>query len=175
MVFSGNEISKVEGLESLRNLRELVLDKNKIRVITETSFFFQTNLIELHLEENRIRELSYFDRMIKLEKLFLGSNKVQVNQNDFIEEKKLFFLFKEVCEVEKLIPLICLGELSLINNPVRGNFMRNKNECFGFRCRENQRIDFLFCIVYHKYKYLMNNLLQKKNDFEQKFIIQKLQ
>jgi len=62
----------------LRNLRELVLDKNKIRVITETSFFFQTNLIELHLEENRIRELSYFDRMIKLEKLFLGSNKVSV-------------------------------------------------------------------------------------------------
>jgi hypothetical protein len=58
----------------------------------------------------------------------LGSNKVQVNQNDFIEEKKLFFLFKEVCEVEKLIPLICLGELSLINNPVRRNFMRNKNE-----------------------------------------------
>ena len=62
----------------MRNLRELVLDKNKIRVITETSFFFQTNLIELHLEENRIRELSYFDRMIKLEKLFLGSNKVSV-------------------------------------------------------------------------------------------------
>ena len=76
---SGNEISKVEGLEALRNLRELVLDKNKIRVVTETSFFFQTSLIELHLEENRIRELSYFDRMIKLEKLFLGSNKIQVN------------------------------------------------------------------------------------------------
>ena len=79
--FLGNEITKIEGLESLRNLRELVLDKNKIRVITETSFFFQTNLIELHLEENRIRELSYFDRMAKLEKLFLGSNKVQVNLN----------------------------------------------------------------------------------------------
>ena len=77
-LFLGNEISKVDGLEALRSLRELVLDKNKIRVITETSFFFQTNLIELHLEENRIRELSYFDRMIKLEKLFLGSNKVSV-------------------------------------------------------------------------------------------------
>lgn len=80
MLFVGNEISKVDGLEALRNLRELVLDKNKIRVITETSFFFQTNLIELHLEENRIRELSYFDRMIKLEKLFLGSNKVSVDK-----------------------------------------------------------------------------------------------
>lgn len=79
-IFLGNEISKVEGLEGLRNLRELVLDKNKIRVITETSFFFQTNLIELHLEENRVRELSFFDRMVKLEKLFLGSNKVQVRR-----------------------------------------------------------------------------------------------
>ncbi|CAF4839848.1 unnamed protein product, partial [Rotaria sp. Silwood2] len=101
LFLQGNEITKIEGLEALRNLRELVLDKNKIRVITETSFFFQTNLVELHLEENRIRELSYFDRMIKLEKLFLGSNKVQ-----------------EISEIEKLTPLICLGELSLINNPV---------------------------------------------------------
>ncbi|CAF3420460.1 unnamed protein product [Rotaria sp. Silwood1] len=101
LFLQGNEITKVEGLEALRNLRELVLDKNKIRVITETSFFFQTNLVELHLEENRIRELSYFDRMVKLEKLFLGSNKVQ-----------------EISEMEKLTPLICLGELSLINNPV---------------------------------------------------------
>ncbi|CAF3373605.1 unnamed protein product [Rotaria socialis] len=101
LFLQGNEISKIEGLEALRNLRELVLDKNKIRVITETSFFFQTNLVELHLEENRLRELSYFDRMIKLEKLFLGSNKIQ-----------------EICELEKINPLICLGELSLINNPV---------------------------------------------------------
>ena len=87
-LFLGNEISKVEGLEALRNLRELVLDKNKIRVITETSFFFQTNLVELHLEENRIRELSYFDRMIKLEKLFLGSNKVQVRSLRTLGTKK---------------------------------------------------------------------------------------
>lgn len=94
LLFSGNEISKVEGLESLRNLRELVLDKNKIRVITETSFFFQTNLIELHLEENRIRELSYFDRMVKLEKLFLGSNKVQVRYGLFVVSSRFLFYFK---------------------------------------------------------------------------------
>ena len=75
----GNEITKVEGLEALRHLRELVLDKNKIRLITDTSFYFQTNLVELHLEENRIRELTFFDRMVKLEKLFLGSNKIPVS------------------------------------------------------------------------------------------------
>lgn len=31
----------------------------------------------------------------------------------------IFLYFKEVCEIEKLIPLMCLGELSLINNPVK--------------------------------------------------------
>ncbi|CAF3540202.1 unnamed protein product [Adineta steineri] len=101
LFLQGNEITKVEGLEALRNLRELVLDKNKIRVITETSFFYQTNLVELHLEENRIRELAFFDRMIKLEKLFLGSNKIP-----------------ETIEIERLNQLLCLNELSLINNPV---------------------------------------------------------
>ncbi|CAF1579435.1 unnamed protein product, partial [Didymodactylos carnosus] len=64
LFLQGNEISKVEGLESLRNLRELVLDKNKIRVIT-------------------------------------GSNKIQ-----------------ELTEVEKLINLVGLSELSLMNNPI---------------------------------------------------------
>ena len=74
----GNEISKVEGLEGLRHLRELVLDRNKIRVLTDTSFIYQTNLVELHLEENRLREFAHFDRLVKLEKLFVGANKVQV-------------------------------------------------------------------------------------------------
>ncbi|CAF0783988.1 unnamed protein product [Adineta ricciae] len=101
LFLQGNEITKVEGLEALRHLRELVLDKNKIRLITETSFYFQTNLVELHLEENRIRELTFFDRMMKLEKLFLGSNKVTETQ-----------------EIEKLSLLVCLNELSLTNNPV---------------------------------------------------------
>lgn len=33
LFFVGNEISKVEGLEALQELRELVLDRNKIKVI----------------------------------------------------------------------------------------------------------------------------------------------
>lgn len=41
------------GLEGLHDLRELVLDKNKIKIITETSFINQWNLEELHIEENR--------------------------------------------------------------------------------------------------------------------------
>lgn len=43
-VNSGNEISKIEGLEGLHELRELVLDRNKVKVISEKSFISQWNL-----------------------------------------------------------------------------------------------------------------------------------
>lgn len=75
---TGNEISKVEGMEGLHDLRELVLDRNKIKIITELSFANQWNLQELHLEENRIRELTYLNCMDNLQRLYLGSNRVQV-------------------------------------------------------------------------------------------------
>lgn len=42
------------GLEGLHDLRELVLDRNKIKTITENSFVSQWNLQELHMEENRL-------------------------------------------------------------------------------------------------------------------------
>jgi len=41
------------GLDGLHDLRELVLDKNKIKMLTEHSFTNQWNLQELHMEENR--------------------------------------------------------------------------------------------------------------------------
>ena len=45
------------GLDGLHDLRELVLDKNKIKTITESSFLHQWNLQELHMEENRFAGL----------------------------------------------------------------------------------------------------------------------
>lgn len=74
----GNEISQVEGLEGLQQLRELVLDKNRIKALAENSFIAQNVLLELHLAENRIRELSHLDPLTELRKLFLGMNKLQV-------------------------------------------------------------------------------------------------
>ena len=43
-LFSGNEISRVEGLEGLQDLRELVLDRNRIKQLSETSLANQWNL-----------------------------------------------------------------------------------------------------------------------------------
>lgn len=75
----GNEISQVEGLEGLHQLRELVLDRNRIKALAENSFIAQGVLLELHLAENRIRELNHLNPLTELRKLFLGMNKLQVH------------------------------------------------------------------------------------------------
>lgn len=100
LFLQGNEISKIEGLEGLHDLRELVLDRNKIKSISEISFLNQWNLQELHIEENRIRELTHLHTLEHLQRLYLGSNRVQ-----------------EVAELEKLDGLVNLIEISLVNNP----------------------------------------------------------
>ncbi|KAM7375862.1 hypothetical protein PAMP_005628 [Pampus punctatissimus] len=101
LFLQGNEISHVEGLEGLHKLRELVLDRNRIKALAENSFIGQNVLLELHLAENRIRELSHLDPLTELRKLFLDMNKLQ-----------------DVTELDKLEVLPSLMELSVIGNPV---------------------------------------------------------
>lgn len=68
----------MDGLEGLHQLRELVLDRNRIKALADNSFIAQNVLLELHLAENRIRELSNLGPLTELRKLFLGMNKLQV-------------------------------------------------------------------------------------------------
>jgi Leucine-rich repeat (LRR) protein len=68
----------VEGLDGLENLRELILDKNKIKSVGETSFSGLVRLQELHMEENRLRDLTNFSALPNLQRLYLGLNKIQV-------------------------------------------------------------------------------------------------
>ena len=74
----------ISGLEGLHDLRELVLDRNKVKAVSEMSFSNQWNLQELHLEENRIRDLSNLNCMDNLQRLYLGSNRVQVRAFRFV-------------------------------------------------------------------------------------------
>ncbi|XP_041810349.1 leucine-rich repeat-containing protein 9 [Chelmon rostratus] len=104
LFLQGNEISQVEGLEGLHQLRELVLDKNRIKAVANNSFISQNVLLELHLAENRIRELSHLDPLTELRKLFLGMNKLQ-----------------DITELNKLEVLPSLTELSVVGNPVAKN------------------------------------------------------
>uniref|UniRef100_A0A3P9HJB9 Leucine rich repeat containing 9 n=1 Tax=Oryzias latipes TaxID=8090 RepID=A0A3P9HJB9_ORYLA len=104
LFLQGNDISQVEGLEGLQQLRELVLDRNRIKALARNSFTAQSELLELHLEYNRIRELNHLDPLVGLQKLFLCMNKLQ-----------------DVAELEKLEVLQSLTELSVIGNPVAQN------------------------------------------------------
>ncbi len=102
LFLQGNEITKIEGLENLRELRELVLDKNKIKYIAENSFAGQSQrLFELHIEENRLRDLSNLHILRGLHKLYAANNKIS-----------------EFSEIDRLLELNHLLEISLINNPV---------------------------------------------------------
>ena len=75
---AGNDIMQIAGLEMQHELRELVLDRNKIKSIGEHSFTSQWNLLELHLEENRLKDLTHIGCLENLQRLFLGMNRIQV-------------------------------------------------------------------------------------------------
>ncbi|EDV23284.1 uncharacterized protein TRIADDRAFT_10167, partial [Trichoplax adhaerens] len=116
LFLQGNEIAKIEGLEGLSELRELVLDRNKIKTISENSFVNQWRLMELHLEENRIRDLSNFHGLDSLQRLYLSSNKIQ-----------------ELSELENLSYLKNLVELSLIGNQVTRRMMHRPLLIFQYQ------------------------------------------
>jgi Leucine-rich repeat (LRR) protein len=78
-IVTGNEIAKVEGLENLRDLLELVLDRNKVKQIGEFSFISQQRLQELHIEENRLRSLANLQCLDNLRRLYIGMNRIQVS------------------------------------------------------------------------------------------------
>ncbi|WIA10534.1 hypothetical protein OEZ85_010722 [Tetradesmus obliquus] len=54
---SGNELQRLDGLEGLGQLRELVADRNKIRVLEADALAPLVRLRELRLEDNAIRSL----------------------------------------------------------------------------------------------------------------------
>ena len=48
------------------------------QALQPTSFKSLIALKELHLEENRLKDLSHFTPLINLQRLYLGMNKIQV-------------------------------------------------------------------------------------------------
>ncbi|XP_051003310.1 leucine-rich repeat-containing protein 9 [Acomys russatus] len=101
LFLQGNEISQVEGLDNLVVLQELVVDHNRIRAFNDSAFAKPSSLLTLHLEENRLRELGKLQSLVKLEKLFLGYNKIQ-----------------DIAELEKLDVIPSLRELTVYGNPI---------------------------------------------------------
>ena len=101
LFLQGNDIARVDGLNECCELRELVLDKNRIKYVDTNAFLGLSNLRELRLEENGLRSLSNFRNIHNLQLLYLGMNRVS-----------------EMAELDKLSTIPFLMELTLANNPV---------------------------------------------------------
>ena len=100
-ILQGNDIARIDGLNESYELRELVLDKNRIKYVDTNAFLGLTNLRELRLEENGLRSLSNFRNIHNLQLLYLGMNRIS-----------------DITEIDKLSSIPFLMELTLANNPV---------------------------------------------------------
>ena len=98
---SENDLTRLDGLESLAALETLALDRNRVKLLDAGAFAGLANLRVLRMEENGLRSLAHFDALVSLRALHLGGNRVG-----------------EVSELEKLASLAELGELTLAGNPV---------------------------------------------------------
>lgn len=74
---AGNEIVQVEGLDGLGHLQKLVLDQNRVKMLSESCFTSHTHLTELYINDNRLRSLPNL-QLPQLQRLFLNNNKLQV-------------------------------------------------------------------------------------------------
>ncbi|KAF5406110.1 hypothetical protein PHET_00332 [Paragonimus heterotremus] len=102
LFLQNNEITSITGLEGLQQMRELVLDGNKIKEISGISFLYNWSLQEIHLEYNRLRELQQLNGMETLKRLYVAGNKL-ADLNDL----------EKFAESQKQ-----LVEISLIDNPI---------------------------------------------------------
>ncbi|GLC71381.1 hypothetical protein PLESTF_001109300 [Pleodorina starrii] len=102
LFLQANDITRIEGLDGLVNLQELVLDRNRIRYIDMDALQGLPRLRELRLEENGLRSLHGFHPVCRtLQALHVGSNRIS-----------------EPADLERLSALSGLMELTLAGNPL---------------------------------------------------------
>lgn len=98
---SNNNISKLEHIDHLKDLREVDLSNNRIRQFDSNSFSTNHQIACLRIEENGLKTLTHIDKLEKLQFLFLHSNRI----GDFYD-------------IEKLESCPKLMELCLTSNPI---------------------------------------------------------
>eukprot|EP01012_Entosiphon_sulcatum_P022397 TRINITY_DN2733_c0_g1_i1.p1 TRINITY_DN2733_c0_g1~~TRINITY_DN2733_c0_g1_i1.p1 ORF type:complete len:1527 (-),score=315.85 TRINITY_DN2733_c0_g1_i1:41-4621(-) len=97
----GNDLSKIDGLDVLVNLRELNLEKNKLRLLDERVFAGLIHLRDLKLDENMLKSLDGLRNLINLQRLSVASNRVA-----------------DLNEIDKIEMLTKLQELTLTGNSI---------------------------------------------------------
>eukprot|EP00922_Rhytidocystis_sp_ex-Travisia-forbesii_P069003 GHVS01102911.1.p1 GENE.GHVS01102911.1~~GHVS01102911.1.p1 ORF type:complete len:380 (+),score=66.71 GHVS01102911.1:1142-2281(+) len=96
-----NDITKIEGLWKMEQLRDLNLDHNKIKQCDPGCFYGLKSLRELHLADNAIKSLSHFGPLPRLRTLSLSNNRVS-----------------DLSEVAKLCSLKSLVQIGFQNTPL---------------------------------------------------------
>ncbi|KAG2444570.1 hypothetical protein HXX76_001315 [Chlamydomonas incerta] len=102
LFLQANDITRVDGLEGLLALQELVLDRNRVRYLDPEQLLGVPRLRELRLEENGLRSLSGLHPLARsLQALHVGSNRIS-----------------EPADLDRLTVLTGLLEVTLAGNPI---------------------------------------------------------
>lgn len=67
---------QLDGFHGTYNLRELNLEKNKIKYLEPQSFTSLVNLRVLNMEDNYLRSLAHFEPLVHLQIIKLGANRI---------------------------------------------------------------------------------------------------
>lgn len=97
----GNKLTRVDGLQTLHSLRELILDHNILKFLDPGCFASVPRLRRLHLGHNGLRSLAHLSSLTRLQFLHFGSNRIT-----------------EVTELDRLTNLVSLTEVWLTDNLV---------------------------------------------------------
>ncbi|DBA66636.1 TPA: Leucine-rich repeat-containing protein 9 [Trebouxia sp. C0005] len=97
----GNKLTRVDGLQTLHSLRELILDHNILKSLDPGCFASVPRLRRLHLGHNGLRSLAHLSNLTRLQFLHFGANRIT-----------------EVTELDRLTSLASLTEVWLVDNLV---------------------------------------------------------
>ena len=124
----GNKISKIEGLDTLVNLQELDLWGNNISKIEGLDAL--VNLRELWLRGNKISKIEGLDALVNLQKLDLYNNKISKIEglDALVNLRKLELGRNIISKIEGLDALVNLRELGLNGNKIKYRRRKNRNE-----------------------------------------------
>ncbi|KAJ9527642.1 hypothetical protein QJQ45_025918 [Haematococcus lacustris] len=120
LFLNNNDITRIDGLDGLTNLQELVLDRNRIRYIDPDAFLGLPRLRELRLEENGLRSLANLQLVTSLQ----ASQQPRATAPTLNADVLLQALhvgqnrINEANDMERLSCLTNLVEVSLVNNPI---------------------------------------------------------
>jgi len=97
----GNKLTRVDGLQTLHSLRELILDHNILKCLDPGCFASVPRLRRLHLGHNGLRSLAHLSSLTRLQFLHFGANRIT-----------------EVTELDRLKNLASLTEVWLVDDLV---------------------------------------------------------